>query len=149
LARAHLLPLLARLGPYDTALMDRATGRAPRRIMETWAHEATYVPTSTFPLLTWKRRRWPGMNPETLEAEHSDLFALIRQVVTSRGPLRSGEIGVHVGQRYTQRDNSKWGWSCSPANSALEILFEAGELTSARRSRQFERVYRHTERVLP
>src|SRR5699024_6317251 len=52
LAPAHLLPLLARLGPSDTALMDRATGRAPRCIMETWAHEATHVPARTFPLLT-------------------------------------------------------------------------------------------------
>lgn len=149
LARAHLLPLLARLGPYDTALMDRATGRAPRRIIETWAHEATYVPTSTFPLLTWKRRRWPGMNPETLEAEHPDLFALVRQVVTDHGPLTSREIGEHVGPRYTQRDNSKWGWSWSPAKIALEILFDVGELAPARRSRQFERVYDLTERVLP
>lgn len=149
LARAHLLPLFARLGPYDTALLDRATGRAPRRILETWAHEATYVPASTFPLLTWKRRRWPGMNPAALEAEHPDLFALILQIVTDHGPLTSREITERIDSRYTQRDNSRWGWAWSPAKVALEILFDAGELTPARRSGQFERVYDLTERVLP
>src|SRR5690625_496830 len=51
-ARAHLLPRIARPGPYDTALLDGAPGRAPRRILQTWAHEASYVPASTFPLLT-------------------------------------------------------------------------------------------------
>lgn len=35
LARAHLLPLFARLGPYNTELVDRASGSAPRRIVET------------------------------------------------------------------------------------------------------------------
>lgn len=149
LARAHLLPLLARLGPYDTALMDRATSRAPRRIIETWAHEASYVPATTFPLLTWNRRRWPGMDPDALEAQHPDLFALIRNIVTNHGALTSREIEERVEPRYTQRDNSQWGWSWSPAKIALEILFDAGELTPARRSTQFERVYDLTDRVLP
>src|SRR5690625_4721527 len=51
LARAHLLPLFARLGPYDTGLVDRATGRAPRRLIEAWAHEASYLPVATTPLV--------------------------------------------------------------------------------------------------
>ena len=65
LARAHLLPLFSRLGPYDTGLLDRATasGRyarragkgatADRRLVESWAHVAAYVPPA-------RGRCWPS-----------------------------------------------------------------------------------------
>lgn len=149
LARAHLLPLFARLGPYDTGLVDRASGRAPRRIVETWAHEASYVPATTFPLLTWNQRRWPGMNPEALEAEYPHVFDRVRELVTNFGPLTSRQLQARMEAEYTQRADGQWGWSWSPAKIALEILFDAGELTPARRSQQFERVYDLTSRVLP
>lgn len=149
LARAHLLPLFARLGPYDTSLVNRAANYAPRRIVETWAHEASYVPAQTFPLLTWNRRRWPGMDPEALEEQHPGLFNQVRNIVAEHGPMTSRELEAFVHSDQTQRPKHQWGWSWSPSKIALEILFDAGELTPARRSTQFERVYDLTERVVP
>lgn len=149
LARAHLLPLLARLGPYDTGLLDRATGRAPRRIVETWAHEASYVPAATFPLLTWNRRRWSRMDTDSLEARHPGLLDVVRGVVAEHGPLTSREAEGFVEAHHARRAEEGWGWRWSPARTALEILFDAGELAPARRNSQFERVYDLTARVLP
>ncbi|WP_290655575.1 crosslink repair DNA glycosylase YcaQ family protein [Kocuria sp.] len=149
LVRAHLLPLLARLGPYDTGLLDAATSRAPRRLMETWAHEASYVPAAAFPLLTWNRRRWSHMDADAFEAQHPGLLDLVRGIVADHGPLTSREVGAFVETRHARRADEGWGWRWSAAKTALEILFDAGELSPARRNSQFERVYDLTERVLP
>ncbi|PYF99357.1 hypothetical protein SAMN05216184_10767 [Georgenia satyanarayanai] len=148
LARAHLLPLLARLGPYDTALVDRASGRAPRRMVEAWAHEASYLPVDTYPLVAGTRRRWAGVDPAVIQERHPGLLRLVHDVVAERGPLTGREVEAFVDARYTERGEG-WGWRWSAAKTALECLFGGGDLIAARRNAQFERVYDLTERVLP
>lgn len=139
----------ARLGPYDTALVDRATGRAPRRIVETWAHEASYVPATTFPLLTWNRRGWGRMDIERFKDAQPGLLDRVHSVVAEHGPLTSRDIQAHLDPEHSHRPRHHWGWSWTPAKTALEILFDTARLTPARRNAQFERVYDLTERVLP
>lgn len=154
LARAHLMPLYARLGPYDTALLDRAAGKAPRRLVETWAHVASYVPPSTWPLLEWRRRRyrteaWGAISG--VEMSHSGTVEDVRRIVTERGPITASEVHEILEElgRSHPRDRSQWGWNWSVAKRALEFLFFTGEITSARRNGAFERSYDLTERVLP
>src|SRR5690349_24066499 len=51
LMRAHYMPLYSRLGPYPTALIDRAADRAPRELFEYWGHEASLLPVALHPVL--------------------------------------------------------------------------------------------------
>ncbi|GII99343.1 hypothetical protein CLV28_2499 [Sediminihabitans luteus] len=154
LARAHLVPLYSRLGPYDPALLDRATERAPRRLLETWGHMASYVPPATYRLLSWRRRRveaeaWGSIRD--VVRSHPEVVARVREVVTEHGPVTATEVRalleaeghVHV------PDRSAWGWAWSVAKTALEHLFFTGEIAAARRTASFERSYDLAERVVP
>jgi uncharacterized protein YcaQ len=151
LARAHLVPVFSRLGPYDTGLLDRAASRAPRRLVEYWAHEASFVPPATYRLLEWRRRRYRDQawgSISATEATHSAEVQAVREIVAEHGPLTATEVEVHLGSA-SERPADGWGWRWSVTKRALELLFFTGEITSAGRTASFERRYDVVERVLP
>jgi uncharacterized protein len=151
LARSQYLPFYSRLGPYDPALLDRARDRAPRRVVEYWAHAASLIPPSTVPLLRWRMARareeaWGGMR--RAEQEHPGLVDVILAEVRDRGPITAVELERAIAHD-APRDRTDWGWNWSVVKRLLELLFWAGEITSAGRNPQFARLYDLPERVLP
>jgi len=150
-SRSHYLPFFSRLGPYDTALVDRARDRAPRRLVEFWAHEASLIPPSTWPLLDFRMRRahdesWGGM--QRVKREHPELVDAVLAEVRARGPLTSRQLEEALAHDLP-RDRDQWGWNWSLVKAALEHLFWSGEVSSAGRTAQFERRYAVPSRVLP
>lgn len=151
LARAHLMPVYSRIGPYDPALIDRASGRAPRRLVEAWAHEASYVPPQTYALLGWRRRGYLDHAWGTIKEvplRYSPLVGEIRAIIAQEGPLTARQVHERVEGEHP-RERTEWGWNWTAAKQVLEFLFYTGEVASARRNAQFERCYDLTERVLP
>ena len=151
LTRSHYLPFFSRLGPYDTALVDRARDVGPRRLVEYWAHEASLIPPEMWPLLNFRMKRalsdsWGGM--QRVASDHPALVQAVFAEVTSRGPITSRQLEVAL-QHDLPRDKSEWGWNWSLVKAAVEHLFWAGRISSAGRTSQFERRYASLERVLP
>jgi uncharacterized protein len=151
LTRSQYLPFFSRLGPYDPALLDRARDHRPRRVVEYWAHAASLVPPSTIPLLRWRMARareeaWGGMR--RAEQENPGLAQLILGEVRERGPITAVALEQAIAHD-APRDRIEWGWNWSVVKRLLELLFWAGEVSSAGRNSQFARLYDLPERVLP
>ena len=145
--RAHYMPLFARLGPYDPTLLDRAAGRAPRRVFEYWGHAASLINVNLQPALRFRmdayRRAEPWPAIREIRREHPHLEQQILDFVAANGAATSREI-----EHPEDRKRAPW-WNWSQAKHLLEWLFATGELTSAGRNSQFERRYDLPERVLP
>ncbi|WP_375392615.1 winged helix-turn-helix domain-containing protein [uncultured Sphingomonas sp.] len=148
LQRAHYLPAFARLGGYDTGLLDRAVWgpRRARRMWEYWAHEASLLPLDLHPLLRWRMARadrgeggYGGLRVFATERRGEAMALLDR--VRDQGPLAASDLEGARGP------GGWWGWR--DAKRTLEWLFWAGHLTTATRRGGFERVYDLPERVLP
>lgn len=144
--RAHYLPLYSRLGPYDTALLERAAGQPPRRLFEYWGHAASLLDVGLQPLLRFRMQqdRMVWAEVERTARDRPDLVAWVRDQVAERGPVSARDLEVSE-----QRDRSSWGWNWSAVKTVLEWLFSCGEVTVARRNSSFERIYDLPERVLP
>ena len=145
LARAHYMPLLARMGPYDTGLLHRAAEQPPRRIVEYWAHVAAFMPVELWPHLQHRmagyRERghaWTGL------PERRELVASLTAEITERGASTARDLDDGL-----PRSRTQWGWNWSETKQALEYLFLAGDLAVAGRNQQFERRYDLPRRVLP
>ncbi|OFE18028.1 cytoplasmic protein [Humibacillus sp. DSM 29435] len=152
LTRSHYLPFFSRLGPYDTALLDRARDRAPRRLVEYWAHEASLIPPGTWPLLDFRMRgaaadqAWGGMR--RILAERPDWVDAVQAEVERRGPLTSRECERALSHD-RPRESGHWGWNWSEVKQALEYLFWAGRISSVGRTASFERRYAALEVTAP
>ena len=148
LARAHYLPSFSRLGQYDRSLLDRLAwnSRSKRRLFEYWGHEASLIPLELYPLFRWRMAEadrgeagWSSLRIFATERRGEANAILDR--IRSEGPLAASDFeGVKA--------KAGW-WEWGHAKRALEWLFWAGHVTTARRRRTFERVYDLTERVIP
>ena len=151
LSRSHYVPVFSRLGAYPRELLDRACSTAPRRLVEYWAHEASFVPPATHRLLRFRmaaatQDAWGGMVRTAQERSH--LLDVILAEVEARGALTAKEIERSIGED-RPREKTHWGWNWSDAKRCVEFLFWSGRLSSAGRTTQFERRYDLPERVLP
>jgi uncharacterized protein len=149
-SRAHYLPIFARLGPYPRAVLDRMTAytakAAKPELFEYWAHAASLVPVEFQPLLRWRMARaneepWPAIR--RIAEDNPALLEDVLRLVTEQGPVRAGDTGL---PRPAPRPGHMWNWH--DGKIALEYLFYAGDVTTAKRV-NFERYYDLAARVIP
>jgi uncharacterized protein YcaQ len=148
LTRSHFLPFFSRLGNYDRTILQRMSGTHPRRMLEYWAHEASFIRPELFEdLVLWQNRTWVGaasMEPALREAVTGKILA----VLAAGRPLTAAQLTAKIGH-VEDRSTENWGWNWNAVKRVLEHLFEEGLISAASRSEQFERRYSLTARVLP
>lgn len=148
LTRAHYLPAFARLGGYDSALLERDAWGAvrQRRMFEYWAHEASLLPLDLYPLLRWRMARaergeigYQALRRFAVE-RRAEAEAVFERII-AEGPLAAADF---------EDGSSRSGWwEWSHVKRALEWLFWSGRITTATRRGGFARLYDVTERVIP
>lgn len=152
LARAHLLPVFSRLGPYPTSVLEGAAWPArgrDRLLIESWAHMASLIPVEREPLLRWRQRRYEtdGVwgQATRLRAEHPGFLDVVLDAIAQLGPSSAGDVEKALAA--PGRGVAGW-WEWSITKVACEHLFAVGAIGVTGR-RGFERIYDLTERVLP
>jgi uncharacterized protein YcaQ len=146
LSRSHYLPFFSRLGNYDRSILHSFAGRHPRRMMEYWAHEASFIRPEHFPdLLLWQNRKWVGasaMDPDLRNGVSGQVLAAL----ANGKPMTAAELTARIGHVEDRRTDS-WGWNWNAVKRVLEHLFEEGLVSASSRTEQFERRYTLTAKV--
>jgi uncharacterized protein YcaQ len=143
---AHFTVLYSRLGLYDKALFERVAYRSGE-FTEQWAHEASIVPVSTWPLLRYRRERhriWPQGFAAFLE-KHAEYAGWVIEEVRRRGATLADDLPAPEGVERRLAGS----WYGTIPRATLEAHFGHGHLgVSARRS-NFSRLYDLAERIIP
>ena len=145
LVPAHYLVMWSRIGSYDRERFDRYV-YGSGDFTEQWAHEASIVPTSAWPLLAHRRaghELWKSSPIRKLPNSGKYLDAVLQQV-RDTGAVTAGDLPPVDGPKRKPGD-----WHRSIPRSALEYHFGRGDLAVAKRLPNFQRVYDLPERVIP
>ena len=141
---AHFLMIYSRLGNYDRSRFERYLYDSGEHI-EQWAHEASIVASSDWPLLAHRRKAFkPWKNsPITKMPKSAAYLEGILRLVDEQGDTTSGDLPEVKGPKRKPGD-----WYRSLPRSAIEHHFGTGKLAVRRRQKNFQRVYDFPERIL-
>ncbi len=142
---AHRLIPYSRLGTYSHAAFDRAVYENGH-FTEQWAHEASIVPVSSWPLLQHRRQahQTSPRSPLRKIPNHQRYLASTLELVRANGALTANELPTHPGPKTKPGD-----WHRSIARCALDYHFARGNLAVRKRLSNFQRVYDLPERLIP
>ncbi len=144
LVPAHYQPLFSRLGPYDRSRLDDLVYNR-REFTEQWAHEASILPTESWPLLRHRMREHTPWRRVAEDLQRNAAYVeWVLEQVRERGSLTPDDLPGPDGVRGSGR--TRRGWPL--AKEALEWHFARGELAVSER-RGSVRAYDLAERVLP
>jgi uncharacterized protein YcaQ len=136
LARAHLMPLYSRMGPYDPSLLERAaSGREQRRLVEYWAHVQALMPVELWPHLRFRMETYRAQRGKWGFTADPTLEPAVLDAVRQRGPVTARDLDAEFSG---PRTKEHWGWNWSEARKVLDYLFLVGDVAIAGRTRQFE-----------
>lgn len=142
---AHYLVMYSRLGPFDPARFERFVYDGGG-FTEQWAHEASIVPASAWPLLEHRRKAWtPGKRHPVLKLANRERYLeAVLNAVREQGGLTASDLPHIPAPKGKPGD-----WRRSIPRWALEWHFSQGGVTVAGRRPNFQRVYDLPERVIP
>lgn len=140
LARSHELVPYARLGPVGRAEIEAAYwGNGAYGAFEYWAHAASVLPMSDWPLFAFRRRAYRRKGLRWHEVPEGVRDAVLRRL-RSDGPLTTKELGG-------AKASAEW-WDWSEHKIGVEWLLDIGEVVCVERV-GWRRVYDLAERAVP
>jgi len=142
---AHFLMLWSRLGGFDRKRFENFLYDS-REFTEQWAHEASIVRISDWPLLEYRRKGWRPWkrNPlKTLDDPEGYLRCILEQVATD-GAVTANDLPAAV----SAKRRNPGDWHRPVQRWALEHHFGRGRLVVRRRLSNFQRVYDLPEHLI-
>ncbi len=142
---AHFLMIWSRLGAYDRQRFERFLYDS-REFTEQWAHEASIVRVSDWPLLEYRRSTWQPWkrNPLQTLVDPDGYLRRILEQVRADGGVTANDLPAAKSMKKSKPGD----WHRPIQRWALEHHFGRGELGIRRRLSNFQRVYELPERLI-
>jgi uncharacterized protein YcaQ len=142
---AHFLILWSRLGAYEWSSLEHYFYDRGECI-EQWAHEASILPASSWPLLEFRRHSYEmhKRNPLRALRNRKAYLANVLKQVQRDGAVTAADLPPVPGPQRKAGD-----WHRSIPRWALEYHFARGSLLVRSRLPNFQRVFDLPERILP
>ena len=143
--RAHHMILFSRRQAYRPGNLDHLLEH-DRSLFEHWTHDASIIPTDFYPHWNMRfdrndtklRKQWRAWRRDGFE----DKVQGVLDRIEDKGACGSGDVGDDEA-----RGSGGW-WDWHPSKTALEFLWQTGQLAVSRRE-QFRKFFDLTNRVIP